>query len=50
MTECATKNVLIPITTADKIMDVILFPLEHMIEMASNMQWIATQRSVPKSG
>lgn len=43
MTEWATKNVLIPITTVDKAMDATLFPLEQMIEMVSKRHWIPTQ-------
>jgi hypothetical protein len=50
MTEWATKNVLIPITTVDKAMDVTLFPLEQMTETVSKRHWIPTQRLMPKSG
>jgi hypothetical protein len=46
MTECATKNELIPITTADKATDITLFPLEQMIEMASKIQWTPTQSKI----
>ena len=50
MTEWTTKNILIPITTADKAMDATLFPLEQMIEMTNKRHWIPTQRLMPQTG